>query len=140
MENPKIINQENSNSEEKECQDFWDVFMRKILQLSTVEDDFNTYGSVRPSVDAIITTITFILPSLKALDLRPCHVAPSAENGVGICWLKDKKYADIEIFNSGEIIGGWFKYHSYHDAAIMEIKSLADLEKFLEIINNFLNS
>lgn len=41
---------------------------------------------------------------LNRLDLQPASIVSSAEGGVGICFVKNGNYSDIECLNSGEIL------------------------------------
>lgn len=45
------------------------------------------------------------LERLDRLGFAPSRVVASAEGGVGVCFVQGNKYADIEILNTGEILG-----------------------------------
>jgi hypothetical protein len=77
--------------------------MDKIEGMTRLPDDWNGYGSEKPSSFAV-GAATIILN--KALDIRiPDRVAPSAQGGVGLFFYSGNRYADIECFNNGEILG-----------------------------------
>jgi hypothetical protein len=78
-------------------------FIDKTEGMKTMDDDWNGRGSDRPS-NFVIEVATTIL--LTASNIRvPDRVAASAQGGIGIFFYNDQKYADIECFNTGEILG-----------------------------------
>ena len=42
---------------------------------------------------------------MSPFDLAAAHIVPSAEGGVGFCFSSQGRYADIEAFNDGHILG-----------------------------------
>jgi hypothetical protein len=46
-----------------------------------------------------------ILARLKEVAFYPSGIIPSAEGGIGIYFEQDRKYADIEVLNSGKLLG-----------------------------------
>jgi hypothetical protein len=46
-----------------------------------------------------------VMQQLAKDELVPTKIVASAEGGVAICFVSGEKYADIECFNSGEILG-----------------------------------
>lgn len=78
--------------------------VRELLELESIERDWNGLGSEPPAPNAIAGAIR-VLWALKATwMIRPERVAPSAEGGVGIAFRRGQKFASIESLNSGEII------------------------------------
>jgi hypothetical protein len=63
--------------------------------------------------------------------MPPSKVAASAEGGVGICFVEGEKYADIEIFNDGEMLATTYRGDS--DARIWDLES--DDASITEAIN-----
>ena len=57
-----------------------------------------------PSTDAINNART-VLGELRTHALRPTGITPSAEGGLGIYFDRNQRYADVEILNSGKILG-----------------------------------
>lgn len=45
-----------------------------------------------------------VLDAAAALDLEPSNVDPSVDEGVCIAFRRESRYADIECFNSGELL------------------------------------
>jgi hypothetical protein len=61
-------------------------------------------GADSPS-SAAIARARLMLRQFEVEALEPTKVVASVEGGVGICFVDGDKYADIECFNSGEILG-----------------------------------
>ena len=74
---------------------------RDFKDLSNLLPGWDSYSAPVPSVRAISKARAIV----KALDVPPLQVLPSAEGGVGII-LEDTEssYSDIEVFNDGEVI------------------------------------
>jgi hypothetical protein len=109
--------------------------MDKIEAMKHLSDDWNGYGSEKPSSFAVDAAM-IILSS--ALGIRiPDRVGPSAQGGVGLFFYSGDRYADIECFNNGEILGttaiGRERPH------IWPIKP-NDFSATLQDIKNFLNA
>lgn len=76
----------------------------KLLKLSRLHSNWDTYGSEAPSPVAVSAALE-VGSELIKLGLTPDAIVPSSEGGVAIVFLRaNKKYADIEFFNSGNII------------------------------------
>ena len=70
--------------------------------LRNLEENWNTYGASAPNETAIENAAR-ALEHLSNLDVRPDRIAASTEGGVAISFFENRKYADMEFFNSGEI-------------------------------------
>jgi hypothetical protein len=57
-----------------------------------------------PSAD-VIANARAVLDRLRASAFRPSGITPSAEGGLGIYFEQDQRYADVEILNSGKVLG-----------------------------------
>ncbi len=57
-----------------------------------------------PPNDAAIANTRLVLDSLQCIDFRPDRIAPSAEGGIMLSFYVGKRYGDIEMFNTGEIL------------------------------------
>jgi hypothetical protein len=85
----------------------------KILeQLASLPVNWDSYGSEQPSA-ASLAAASDIARAFVDFGLIPDAIAPSAEGGVAICFVRNEKYADIECFNSGEILA--VRYSSHDD-------------------------
>ena len=74
--------------------------LRKLVRLS---DNWDSYGSEAPSAAAIASALEIGAVFIK-LGLTPDVTVPSSEGGIALCFMRNKKYADVEFFNSGSII------------------------------------
>lgn len=81
---------------------------KSLSRLSRVVDNWNSFGSERPSAESIRKATT-IAETLINFGLIPDGIVPSAEGGVAICFVRSGKYADVECFNTGEILGVRYK-------------------------------
>jgi hypothetical protein len=45
-----------------------------------------------------------VIETLSRADFEPSRIVPSAEGGIAIVFVCEPKYADIEVFNTGEIL------------------------------------
>jgi hypothetical protein len=77
-------------------------FITSVSEMGSLKRDWNGYDSEPPSQVArssargiLLTATTLIIPN---------RVVASAQGGVGICFYKGDKYADIECLNTGEIL------------------------------------
>jgi hypothetical protein len=74
----------------------------EVDEMRWLQPDWNGYASEPPNefgrdlAKQILLTATNILV--------PNRVAPSAQGGVGICFYRGNKYADVECLNTGEIL------------------------------------
>lgn len=65
--------------------------------------NWDSYGSECPSQLAI-SAAAAIANAFISFGLIPDAIVPSAEGGIAICFVRNQKYADIECFNSGDIL------------------------------------
>ncbi len=75
----------------------------RLGQLSALRANWDTYGSEPPSKESV-TAAAVIAKAFIDFGLIPDAVGPSAEGGVAISFFRNRKYADIECFNSGETL------------------------------------
>jgi hypothetical protein len=78
-------------------------FLDDLKCMKSLPDNWNGYGSERPNSRTrdIAEWILLATPGFRL----PDRVAPSAQGGIGISFHDRDKYADIECFNTGEILG-----------------------------------
>lgn len=74
----------------------------RVEHMRLVGPDWNGYGSEAPNQFAIENAKEILLSATSFV--VPNRVAPSAQGGVGICFYRGNKYADIECLNTGEIL------------------------------------
>lgn len=85
-------------------EDWLQKSVEELKAARTVRDDWNGYGSRAPNSTALYWAEE-ILTCLWELDLKPAHISPSADDGIALAFVRPGRYADIECFNSGEILG-----------------------------------
>lgn len=79
------------------------VAKQTIDTLSTLDAGRNSYAADPPNASALYWARK-ILDILSNSGVAPAKIVPSAEGGVGICFIAKNKYADVECLNSGEIV------------------------------------
>lgn len=77
--------------------------LTRVDALSHLPNNWNSYGAVAPNLKCIYNA-TKVLRAAFQISLKPHRIDASAEDGIVIAFLNDLSYADIECFNSGEII------------------------------------
>lgn len=78
--------------------------LAEVDGLCKLHDDWNGYGSDAPNWTAIDRARTAIVAAFS-INLHPRRILASAEGGVGVTFRRGERYADVECFNSGEILG-----------------------------------
>lgn len=86
--------------------DYWSEFAGHYAKLNkiAVTPALWPEHTDRPN-DAAIQWARFALQQFEEDSLIPTRVVASAEGGVAICFVDGNKYADIECFNTGGILG-----------------------------------
>jgi hypothetical protein len=74
------------------------------LQVLEVDQTLWLEGSAPPN-DFALAWARLFLQQIQSDDFLPTGILASAEGGVGIYFVDGDKYADIECFNSGAILG-----------------------------------
>ncbi len=116
-------------------------FIRLMNQLSRfrhLKEGWDGYGAKPPNEKAVYWAQKVAVHLMRA-NLIPERVEPSVENGVSISFRHGDKYADIECFNSGEILAvtsdGSGDPHVWH-----VFPESADIDRTVERIDVFLGS
>jgi hypothetical protein len=76
----------------------------RLESLATIGSNWDSYGAPAPNSRAL-TNAYRVLGMLNLFDLTSAKIIPSAEGGVGFCFVRGDRYADIELSNDGEILG-----------------------------------
>src|SRR5689334_12172345 len=79
------------------------VLLRQLEELGKLDVNWDSYGAEPPS-DEVIDSAWSLLALCSIQGLTPYRVVPSAEGGVGICFASERRYADIEFLNTGDIL------------------------------------
>jgi hypothetical protein len=80
---------------------------RRVYALANLRQNWDSYGAPVPNERSIANAIR-VLDLLESLNLDPTRILPSAEGGVGICFVREDRYADIECSNDGEVLGVYY--------------------------------
>jgi|SanBayMetagenome_1026888.scaffolds.fasta_scaffold42718_2 hypothetical protein len=75
----------------------------KLKQLSNLPANWDSYGAEPPN-NVALNWAREILKILFKMEFPPTRITASVENGVGISFICEHKYADIECFNKGNIL------------------------------------
>jgi len=109
-----------------------------LRSLAALRSNWDSYGAPTPNTTAIENAAR-ILEHMTLSDLALARIVPSAEGGVGFCFSKDDRYADIESSNEGGIIG--VRYIGMQPPALIEIDGTeAAIEAALKEIRNHLRA
>lgn len=79
------------------------LFLRdQLAALRTLRARWDSYHAQPPN-EAAIQAADSALFVLRARNAEPSAVLPSAEGGVGICFVKADRYAHLEFANDGDV-------------------------------------
>lgn len=79
-------------------------FDRELGKLRAMPPNWNSYGAPAPGRKASHCARQ-ILEKLHRLAFAPSRLVPSVEGVVAISFIRGRKYADLECFNDGQILG-----------------------------------
>jgi hypothetical protein len=109
----------------------------KLRKLARLSNNWDSYGSEAPSAAAISSALEIGAAFIK-LGLTPDVTTPSSEGGIALCFMRNKKYADVEFFNSGSIIG--VRHSPQDDPKAWSItRDNAAIELAVNIISQYLS-
>jgi hypothetical protein len=77
--------------------------LARLEFLRQFDDGWDGYSAEAPAVLAIATAKRAVQRAIGRF-LLPAFILPSAEGGIGIGFRSGTRYADVECFNSGEIL------------------------------------
>ena len=77
--------------------------LRKLSKMKLLPRQWESSGAEPPN-DTAIALASDVLVTLADMDFRPDHLDPSTDEGVCISFRKGNRYADVECFNTGEIL------------------------------------
>ncbi len=76
----------------------------QLKKVRSLHANWDSYGAEPPSARAIELTEA-VLNGLRDRFVAPSRIVASVEGGVGVCFSRGNRYADLECFNNGEIVG-----------------------------------
>lgn len=114
----------------------WTLEIRRSLRrMRKLSDRWNADNTEPPNTRSLFYAER-IIDLLVDLNLKPHKIVPSAEGGIAITFRKAAKYADIECFNSGEIVA--IMADGISESEVWEV-SLDRIGQTLDIIYGFIN-
>lgn len=108
----------------REGSEFWrsiELFQQAQRQLSGVavlRPNWDSYGAEVPN-DRAKEVAERVLDLLRHSWFPPTRVVASSEGGIGICFVQGDKYADLECFNTGEIVA--VSYRGMEEPHVWEV-------------------
>jgi len=76
---------------------------RRLQELAEIEQDWDSYGAAPPN-QAAVSLAKNVLRQLGQAGFSPPCINASAEEGICMSFRNGSLYADIECFNSGEVL------------------------------------
>ena len=109
-----------------------------IDALIKLQDDWDGYGAPAPnSQSADLAKSAIDIASAEGLSFD--RLAPAGEGGIGLCFIRGEKYADIECLNDGEIFSALSDGHGHRD--VIQVQATASgLKKATRRIGEFLGT
>jgi len=89
---------------------FRDIHFGDLRSIRRFSQGWDTYAAPAPN-DIAVENAARILRFLDAEVLIRARVLPSAEGGVGIAFVNQDRYADLECSNDGDILGVRYTGH-----------------------------
>jgi|GEM_PF-2015548 len=86
-------------------------FLQEVTELGSLSDYEATTGVAAPN-QVSIRNARSILSVLAKIDLCPSRIGPSSDEGICISFNSRDRYADIESFNSGDIMAASYSANS----------------------------
>ncbi len=111
-----------------------EVLMQEMKRLSNLKENWDSYGAEPPNDWAIGAALRFLI-SGGATDILPIRVLPSAEGGVALRFVLEKKRALVEFLNSKS-----FDVMLYDEAGLLdsEVEETEDEGKILRAVQAYL--
>jgi len=109
-----------------------------LNRLSELHFNWGDLGAEPPNLEARTNAKSFLV-CMYTSGLKPDLVTASADSGVGICFKRNGVYADVECFNSGEIISAFIDRSG--NVATSEMGHDDDsISKIISRISDFINA
>jgi hypothetical protein len=123
---------------------FWNVAIlyakaqTRLHLLESLKGNWDSYGAPAPNETAM-GNATRILEHMTPFDLSAVKIIPSAEGGIGFCFVVGDRYADVEASNEGDILG--VRYVGKHAPALIPIEGTSEsIENALAQIRGHLSA
>lgn len=110
----------------------------QLCLLGSLRSNWDSYGAPAPNEAAMGIAIR-ILEHMTPFDLSAAKIVPSAEGGIGFCFVVGDRYADIEASNDGDILG--VRYVGKHTPTLIPIDGTDEsIEKALAQIRGHISA
>jgi hypothetical protein len=109
-------------SNEVRFSDAW----KRLRNTTTLADGWDTYQAEAPNAIAH-DLAQRVLTTLEGAWLAPARVLPSAEGGIAISFVAGDRRAEIEVYNTGEVVAA--TYSSRGEPAVWELRDTEDALK-----------
>jgi hypothetical protein len=111
---------------------------KRLNEIYYLSDDWDGQGTAAPNARAFLHAWE-VIGVLGNMNFAPANLVPSAEEGIGIYFTKEKKYGFVECFNEGEIVVAMSDREGHR--RVWQIRDTKDeIEDALEILKDFINA
>jgi hypothetical protein len=80
-----------------------DSMQRQLQELRELDSGWDSYDAVPPN-DTAFQVIDKVLAAARTMRVDVTKLAPSADGGIGACFVRNDRYAHIEASNEGELV------------------------------------
>jgi hypothetical protein len=99
---------------------------KRLRNTATLAAGWDTYHAEAPN--AVARDLAGrVLTTLEGEQLAPARVMPSAEGGIAFSFVQGDRRAEVEVYNSGEIVAA--TYSSRGEPAVWELRDTEDALK-----------
>jgi hypothetical protein len=98
----------------------WETWYKKLASCKSLRDGWNGYTAPAPSEQAIDLAMRF-LDAMKATELSPTRVAPSAMGGVAVTRKVGERKVLVELYNDGRVFA-LFSDRGTEELPVEEVK------------------
>lgn len=113
-------------------------FKNQLDKMRGLEDNWNGLGSAAPNATAF-RNLDDLMLIFHEMNFIPSQISPSAEEGIGISFLKDEKYAIIECYNDGNILIAFTK--GSNDPIVWEVRTTdSSMKSAILRVSSYINA
>ncbi len=109
-----------------------------LQRLASLPANWDSSGSESPSPHAVSEALE-IATAFVDFGLIPDVLTPSPEGGIAVCFIRNRKYADIEFFNSGEVLAVRYSANEEPQAWAIQRSAIAD-DTTIQAFSNYLSN
>jgi hypothetical protein len=108
---------------------------RRINELAKLDAHWNPDSDASPPNDTSLKNARHAIAAIADAGLEANYINPSVEEGICVAFRVDDRYADIECFNSGEIVAATSDGRGTY--SVWEIANSQQMTNALSIIRAF---